>query len=212
MKRLKRIRAAKGLTMDALEERTGVSKRTISEIERGMRIPHTLTLAKLANALGVDLDELVEEEAPKAPAPSSPDHGERGSQKTAAREGTLLRRVEEQDAQLGRKWAALVEASMKQLETRLHTHLELAAQEKDAALAEAHRKLAGEWFRCGWAGMLLLMKQGAQDVPSFVVPEIAQAFDQARERVLEFSQPHPTDLAELEETAEWLEEKPRTRY
>lgn len=66
MRKLRRLRAEKGLTMDALEERTGVSKRTISEIERGMRVPHTLTLAKLAEALGVDLDDLVEEpEAPK---------------------------------------------------------------------------------------------------------------------------------------------------
>ncbi len=70
MKKLRRIRAEKGLTMDALEERTGVSKRTISEIERGMRTPQTLTLAKLANALGVKLDDLLEEEAPKASGPA----------------------------------------------------------------------------------------------------------------------------------------------
>jgi transcriptional regulator with XRE-family HTH domain len=81
VRKLRRIRAEKGLTMDALEERTGVSKRTISEIERGMRDPQTLTLAKLANALGVDLDELVEEEAPKAQAPPPPEDGERGSKK-----------------------------------------------------------------------------------------------------------------------------------
>jgi transcriptional regulator with XRE-family HTH domain len=61
--------------MDALEERTGVSKRTISEIERGMRTPQTLTLAKLASALDVNLDDLLEEEAPKAPSssPVAPD-------------------------------------------------------------------------------------------------------------------------------------------
>ena len=69
MRKLRRLRAEKGLTMDALEERTGVSKRTISELERGMRAPQALTLAKIAAALGVDLDELLEEEAPKAPAP-----------------------------------------------------------------------------------------------------------------------------------------------
>lgn len=56
--------------MDALEERTGVGKRTISEIERGMRVPHALTLAKLAEGLGVDLEDLVEEpEAPKNQPP-----------------------------------------------------------------------------------------------------------------------------------------------
>ncbi len=73
MRKLRRIRAEKGLTMDTLEERAGVSKRTISEIERGVRTPHTLTLAKLANALEVDLDELLEDEAPKVEAPPSPD-------------------------------------------------------------------------------------------------------------------------------------------
>ncbi len=68
MRNLRRIRAEKGLTMDVLEERTGVSKRTISEIERGMRTPLALTLAKLANALDVKLDDLLEDEAPKAKA------------------------------------------------------------------------------------------------------------------------------------------------
>lgn len=70
MRKLRRLRAEKGLTMDALEERTGVSKRTISEIERGMRVPQALTLAKIARALGVDIDELTEEEAPKVESPS----------------------------------------------------------------------------------------------------------------------------------------------
>ncbi len=69
MRKLRRIRAEKGLTMDTLEERTGVSKRTISEIERGKRTPQALTLAKLAGALGVHIDELLEEEAPKGRAP-----------------------------------------------------------------------------------------------------------------------------------------------
>jgi transcriptional regulator with XRE-family HTH domain len=61
VRKLRRIRAEKGLTMDALEERAGVSKRTISEIERGKRAPQTITLAKLAHALGVELDDLLEE-------------------------------------------------------------------------------------------------------------------------------------------------------
>ncbi len=80
MRKLRRLRAEKGLTMDALEERTGVSKRTISELERGMRAPQALTLAKIARALGVDLDELLEEESPKVQAPppldSSDERGE----------------------------------------------------------------------------------------------------------------------------------------
>ena len=59
--------------------------------------------------------------------------------------------------------------------------------------------------------MFLLLRQAVHDAPAFDVPELKLAFGRGRERVLEFSQPHPTDLAELEETAERLEEKPRTR-
>ncbi|MDP9478128.1 MAG: helix-turn-helix transcriptional regulator, partial [Actinomycetota bacterium] len=84
-----------------LEERAGVSKRTISEIERGVRTPHTLTLAKLANALEVDLDELLEDEAPKVEAPPSPELPKEGDAGAAALTAwseyldALLRRAEE---------------------------------------------------------------------------------------------------------------------
>jgi transcriptional regulator with XRE-family HTH domain len=95
VRKLRRIRAEKGLTMDTLEERTGVSKRTISEIERGMRTPHTLTLAKLANALEVDLDELLEEEAGKGDAPpSSPEPEKVSEEERRARLGGLGEAVE----------------------------------------------------------------------------------------------------------------------
>jgi transcriptional regulator with XRE-family HTH domain len=89
VKKLRRIRAEKGLTMDTLEERTGVSKRTISEIERGMRTPQTLTLAKLANALGVKLDDLLEEEAPKTPGPARQPDTEPAGPTDEARQGRV---------------------------------------------------------------------------------------------------------------------------
>jgi transcriptional regulator with XRE-family HTH domain len=53
---------------------SGVSKETISEVERGLRTPNPLTLGKLAAALNVGIDEIEEEiKTPKGQAPSPPD-------------------------------------------------------------------------------------------------------------------------------------------
>jgi transcriptional regulator with XRE-family HTH domain len=207
---IKRLREERGWTQAQLAVYAESSQPTVNQVESGKRNPSTRTLEKLARALGVEVSVLF----PKAQSalPLEDADGRRALEEARAevREETL-REIEEQDAQLGKKWAALAEASIKQLETLLHTHLELAAKEQDAALAEAHRKLAGEWLRRGWGSMFLLLRQAAHDAPAFDVPELKLAFGRGRERVLEFSQPYPTDLAELEETAEWLEEKPRTR-
>jgi transcriptional regulator with XRE-family HTH domain len=66
------------MTLRELSKRAGVSKETISELERGLRHPQMLTIGKLAEALNVSVDELVEEAAdPKAPAPTSPERVKR---------------------------------------------------------------------------------------------------------------------------------------
>ncbi|MFA4889169.1 MAG: helix-turn-helix transcriptional regulator [Candidatus Omnitrophota bacterium] len=58
--RLKMIRKKKGLTQQKLAERTGLAFNTITKIEQGIGDSPTLkTLLKLADALGVGLDELV---------------------------------------------------------------------------------------------------------------------------------------------------------
>ncbi len=72
MKNLRRIRAERQITLRDLEEMSGVSKETISGIERGSRSPQPLTLGKLAKALDVDVDDLLSETPrPKASAPLS---------------------------------------------------------------------------------------------------------------------------------------------
>lgn len=65
--RLRLARVQAGMTLRQAEEETGLSKDTISRIERGLRAPQPLTAAKLAEAYGRSIQEFLE--APKAPAP-----------------------------------------------------------------------------------------------------------------------------------------------
>lgn len=59
-KRVKEYRKQKGLTQQKLAEKTGLSFNTITKIEQGIGDSPTLkTLVKLADALGVSIDELV---------------------------------------------------------------------------------------------------------------------------------------------------------
>jgi transcriptional regulator with XRE-family HTH domain len=62
--RLKEIRTKKGLSVPKLEELSGVPRRTIQDLER-RDDGRVSTLIKLADALGVTLDELCRDEAAK---------------------------------------------------------------------------------------------------------------------------------------------------
>jgi len=67
--RLRVMRAERGLSLREAARRAGVVKETISEIERGHTHPYDVTLAKLARAYGVPVEDLLEEPVPLAPAP-----------------------------------------------------------------------------------------------------------------------------------------------
>ena len=56
---LKRIRKSENLSLDALAQRTGVSKSMLGQIERGESNPTITTLAKIVNGLRVSFEELV---------------------------------------------------------------------------------------------------------------------------------------------------------
>lgn len=60
--RLKRIRNKKGLSLRALSEISGVSQRTIEDLER-RDDGRVSTMIKLADALEVTLDQLCRDEA-----------------------------------------------------------------------------------------------------------------------------------------------------
>jgi transcriptional regulator with XRE-family HTH domain len=67
--KLRVLRAERGLTLREAASRTGVAKETISDIERGTRHPHDVTLSKLAKGYGVPVEGLLEEPVPLAEAP-----------------------------------------------------------------------------------------------------------------------------------------------
>ena len=61
MERLRRLRREQVLSLRELEERSGVSYNTIWRIEDGRQGAHPRTVRKLAEALGVDPKELIQE-------------------------------------------------------------------------------------------------------------------------------------------------------
>jgi len=55
---LQRIREQRGLTVEGLAEKSGVSVTTIRDVERGRREARVDTIAKLARPLGLTFDEV----------------------------------------------------------------------------------------------------------------------------------------------------------
>ncbi|PJJ55418.1 helix-turn-helix domain-containing protein [Compostimonas suwonensis] len=66
--RIRHFRAAAGLTLDALGSRIGVAPSQLSLIENGKREPRVSTLQAIANALGVSLSHLLDEQPPSTRA------------------------------------------------------------------------------------------------------------------------------------------------
>jgi transcriptional regulator with XRE-family HTH domain len=56
--RLKRLRELKGITLDVLAERTGLTKSYLSKVERGISVPSIATALKVADAFGVGVGSL----------------------------------------------------------------------------------------------------------------------------------------------------------
>ncbi|MFE4588818.1 helix-turn-helix domain-containing protein [Streptomyces laurentii] len=56
--RVRRLRRERLLTLEALAERSGITKSYLSKVERGQSVPSIAVCAKLAKALDVSLDSL----------------------------------------------------------------------------------------------------------------------------------------------------------
>ena len=61
IRRLVLLREHRGMTMRQLADAAGLHENTISNIEHGLKHPRIETLAMLADALGVDLGQLISE-------------------------------------------------------------------------------------------------------------------------------------------------------
>lgn len=59
---LRRFRKAKGLTQDQLADRAAMNGRQLSRYENGHFVPPSRTIRRLAEALGVTVEELSEED------------------------------------------------------------------------------------------------------------------------------------------------------
>ena len=60
--RLRELRVEQALTLRALGERSGIGYDTINKLELGRRPAHASTIRKLAEALGVEPNELMKGE------------------------------------------------------------------------------------------------------------------------------------------------------
>ena len=56
---IRQVRDQKGITLDGLSLKTGISRRTIIRYEQDNLSPTLKTLEKIANALGVDVLDLI---------------------------------------------------------------------------------------------------------------------------------------------------------
>jgi len=79
------LRAERGLTLREAASLTGVRPGTLSELERGLRHPHDITLSRIATGYGLPVQELLEEpvlsgkaEAPEAGQSPGVETGEAG--------------------------------------------------------------------------------------------------------------------------------------
>jgi transcriptional regulator with XRE-family HTH domain len=66
------LRAERGLTLREAAALTGVTKETLSDLERGLRHPQDPTLAKIARGYGIPFEELLEEPVPPGKAAAPP--------------------------------------------------------------------------------------------------------------------------------------------
>ncbi|MFC1863820.1 helix-turn-helix domain-containing protein [Thermodesulfobacteriota bacterium] len=85
-RRIRSLRNLKGLTQQELGERADINYKFLGEIERSQQNPSFNILVKIANALGVELQELFRF-----------DHEFLDRQKVEARIGQLLKNIPDED-------------------------------------------------------------------------------------------------------------------
>jgi transcriptional regulator with XRE-family HTH domain len=129
-RKLRMLRAAEGITLAEVEERSGVTRESIGELERGKRIPFCSTLHKLARAYGVSLAELFEEEpTPKVQAPRASGQTRKAAEPRLAPgqliDPSVYRRCRARVDKLCDKWEPVLQASWSRERAGKHVDMEV---------------------------------------------------------------------------------------
>jgi transcriptional regulator with XRE-family HTH domain len=123
--RLRILRAREGLTLTEASERIGITRHTLSSLERGGQEPHYPTLAKIAKGYGVPVEELLEEPLPLAEAPQE------------------TRRLEEErleaDSPKDRQHWEMVLASVRERQSEVEAEVEELVALSDHSKADLYR-------------------------------------------------------------------------
>jgi transcriptional regulator with XRE-family HTH domain len=60
-KNIKNLRTKKGLTQEQLAERAGINGKYLGEIERGEKCPSSITVYRIAKALGTSVSQILDD-------------------------------------------------------------------------------------------------------------------------------------------------------
>jgi transcriptional regulator with XRE-family HTH domain len=126
--RLRLLRAREGLTLTEASERIGITRHTLSSLERGGQEPHYPTLAKIAKGYGVPVEELLKEPISLAAA----------SQETGRLEEERLEAESPKDPQQWERVLARVRGRQREVEAKVEELVALPAHSK----ADLYR---GKW-------------------------------------------------------------------
>jgi transcriptional regulator with XRE-family HTH domain len=129
-RKLRVLRAERGLSQERAAKMIGVGQLTLSELERGKRTPYGTTLSKLAAGYGVPVEELLEDDP--VPLGSAPESGREA----------LLRELGEHLSYVTSRFGE----EMSRLEQESGTREEWERLEREAAFTAwaAHRVLIDE--------------------------------------------------------------------
>jgi transcriptional regulator with XRE-family HTH domain len=144
--RLRLMRVERGLSLREAARRAGVVKETISDIERGHTHPYDVTLAKLAKAYEVPVEELLEPvplgEAPREAGPPETSEEERRSgylRSWRAFVYKLVHRWEQDPPESSREIAVVLDAMQALLD-------EGAFERPPDQITTSDKREASEWF------------------------------------------------------------------
>jgi len=144
--RLRLMRVERGLSLREAARRAGVVKETISDIERGHTHPYDVTLAKLAKAYEVPVEELLEPvplgEAPREAGPPEKSEEERRSgylRSWRAFVYKLVHRWEQDPPESSREIAVVLDAMQALLD-------EGAFERPPEQITTSDKREASEWF------------------------------------------------------------------